>query len=165
MKLMKLKMVMASAVGFSTQQGTEEEKDEEMDARMKACIDAVTREEWAAMAVRTEGTLRRGQRAALDAAEDQYNRQAEEGEEEISGYAEMLQMWKGSKPGGWSMAGDTKNRTCEEVGDVSIVEQVWKCAMPPFSTMAEEKPVWGSTTVEAVDAVIEARLESVHARM
>jgi hypothetical protein len=51
------------------------------------------------------------------------------------------------------------------VGDVDIMEQVWRCAIPPFSEKEEKELVWGSTTIEAVDAVIEARMEDVRARM
>ena len=47
--------------------------------------------------------------ADLDAAEDEYHRQANEDEEEIDSYAEMLQMWKGSKPGCWSTVSETQD--------------------------------------------------------
>ena len=157
--MMRMLIALAAARGGLTV------SDEEMDVRNKAYIDAVTREEWAAMAVLAEGTLPKKEMAALDAAESEYNRQAQEDEKEIGGYAEMLQMWKASRPGGWSMVSGTENRTCEEVGDVDIMEQVWRCAIPPFSEMEEEETVWGPTTVEAVDAVIATRLEGVRAQM
>ena len=63
------------------------------------------------------------------------------------------------------MMSGTENRTCEEVGDVDIMEEVWRCAIPPFLEMEEKETVWGSTTEEAVDAVIAKRLEDASARM
>ena len=59
-------------------------------------VRAITNEEWAAMAVRAENTLSKGERDALDAAESKYHRQENEEREDeakVSSFADMLQMW------------------------------------------------------------------------
>ena len=84
---------------------------------------------------------------------------------EIDSYAEMLQMWKESKPGCWSTVSENPDQTCEEAGDADVMEQVWRTAMPCFSSTESKEPMLGPVTTETIDAEIATRLEGVRARM